>query len=196
VSQDWCVAAIDDWYGWTSTRVVAHTKVYIPICTLGIKSTLYIDCIALTRDSSLDTANITVSTWCCHIGLIRNFSCCCTGCPVCLVLKQGAVNQPLPGAPLMPPACLDHSRWAKLHPGTPGPQQWKKSSEIWSPKKGQISGLAQIDIFSDFLVLGVANFRINYLRQFSFNFENSCAHLAANFLNFSKHTQLFTFGWF
>ena len=63
-------------------------------------------------------------------------------------------------------------------------------------KKGHISGLAQIDRFSDFLVLGVANFRINYLRQFSFNFENSCAHLAANFLNFSKHTQLFTFGWF
>ena len=61
-------------------------------------------------------------------------------------------------------------------------------------KKGHISGLAQIDRFSDFLVLGVANFRINYLRQFSFNFENSCAHLAANFLNFSKHTQLFTFG--
>merc|ERR1719410_1919857 len=72
----------------------------------------------------------------------------------------------------------------------------KKSSEILSHKKGQISGLAQIDIFSDFLVLGVANFRINYLRQFSFNFENLCAHLAANFLNYSKHTQLFTFGWF
>ena len=63
-------------------------------------------------------------------------------------------------------------------------------------KKGQISGLAQIDIFSDFLVLGVANFRINYIRHFSFNFENSCAHLAANFLNFSKHIQLFIFGWF
>ena len=72
----------------------------------------------------------------------------------------------------------------------------KKNSEILSHIKGQISGLAQIDIFSDFLVLGVANFRINYLRQFSFNFENSCAHFAANFLNFSKHTQLFTFGWF
>ena len=52
-------------------------------------------------------------------------------------------------------------------------------------KKGQISGLAKIDTFSDFLVLGVANFRINYLRQFSFNFENLCAHLAANFLNYS-----------
>ena len=38
-------------------------------------------------------------------------------------------------------------------------------------KKGKISGLAQIDIFSDFLVLGVANFRINYLRQFSFNLK-------------------------
>ena len=61
-------------------------------------------------------------------------------------------------------------------------------------KKSQISGLAQIDIFSDFLALGVANFRINYLRQFSFNFKNSCAHLAANFLNFLKHTQLFRFG--
>ena len=63
-------------------------------------------------------------------------------------------------------------------------------------KKGHISGLAQIDRFSDFLVLGVANFRINYLRQFSFNFENSCAYLAANFLNLSKYTQLFSFGWF
>ena len=50
--------------------------------------------------------------------------------------------------------------------------------------------------FSDFLVLGVANFRINYLRQFSFNFENSCAHLAANFLNFPKHPQHFEFWWY
>merc|ERR1711978_450187 len=65
----------------------------------------------------------------------------------------------------------------------------KKSTEILCTEKGQISGLAQSDIFSHFLVLGVANFRINYLRQFSSNFENSSAHLAANFLNFSKHTQ-------
>ena len=63
-------------------------------------------------------------------------------------------------------------------------------------KKGHISGLAQIDRFSDFLVLGVANFRINYLRQFSFNFENSCAYLAANFLNFSKHPTQFLLEWF
>ena len=93
-------------------------------------------------------------------------------------------------------ACLDHKWWAQFHLGILGQHGWKKSTEILSTKKGQISGLAQSDIFSDFLVLGVANFRINFLRQFSFNFENSCAHLAANFLNFSKHTQLFTFGWF
>ena len=111
-----------------------------------------------------------------------------TGCPVCLVLKQGAVTQLFFEVFLMFLACLDHARWAEFHLGILGPQEWKKSSDILSPKKGQISGLAQIDIFSDFLVLGVANFRINYLRQFSFNFENSCAHLAANFLNFSKHT--------
>ena len=41
----------------------------------------------------------------------------------------------------------------------------KKSVEILFPKKGQISGLAQFDICSDFLVLWVANFMINYLRQ-------------------------------
>ena len=119
-----------------------------------------------------------------------------TGCPVCLVLKQGAVNQIFLEVFLMFLACLDHKWWAQFHLGILGQHGWKKSTEILSTKKGQISGLAQSDIFSDFLVLGVANFRINYLRQFSFNFENSCAHLAANFLNFSKHTQLFTFGWF
>ena len=54
----------------------------------------------------------------------------------------------------------------------------KKKFRNLIPKKSQISGLVQIDIFSDFLVLGVANFRINYLRQFSFNLKNSCAHLA------------------
>ena len=69
----------------------------------------------------------------------------------------------------------------------------KKSSEILSPKKGQISGLAQIDIFSDFLVLGVANFTINYLRQISFNFENSCAQFVANFLKFLKLPKHFKF---
>ena len=62
----------------------------------------------------------------------------------------------------------------------------KKKFRNLNLKIGQISGLAQIDIFSNFSVLGVANFRIIYLRQFFFNFENLCAHLAANFLNFFK----------
>ena len=35
-----------------------------------------------------------------------------------------------------------------------------------------------------FMNLGVANLRFNYLRCFSINFENCCAHLAANFLYF------------
>ena len=62
-------------------------------------------------------------------------------------------------------ACLDHARWAKFHLGILGQHGCKKNTEILSTKKGQISVFAQIDIFSDFLVLGVANFRINYLRQ-------------------------------
>ena len=40
-----------------------------------------------------------------------------TGCPVCLVLKQGAVNQLYLEVLLMFLACLDHSRWAKFHLG-------------------------------------------------------------------------------
>ena len=38
--------------------------------------------------------------------------------------------------------------------------------------------------FSDLWIWGVANLRFNYLRCFSINFENCCAHLAANFLYF------------
>ena len=109
-----------------------------------------------------------------------------TGWPGCLVLKQGAVNQLFLEVFLMFLACMDHKSWAEFHLGILRQHGWKKSTEILSTKKGQISGLAQTDIFSDFLVLGVANFRINYLRQFSFNFENSCAHLAANFLNWCR----------
>ena len=41
------------------------------------------------------------------------------------------------------------------------------------------------------IIIIIIIFRINYLRQFSFKFENSCAH---HFLKFPKHTQLFTFG--
>ena len=46
------------------------------------------------------------------------------------------------------------------------------------------------------MLLRVANFGINYLRHFFINFKKFCAYLAANFLNFSKHPQLFTFWWF
>ena len=46
-----------------------------------------------------------------------------TGCPVCLVLKQGAVNQLFLEVFLMFLACLDHSRWAKFHLGILGPQE-------------------------------------------------------------------------
>ena len=41
---------------------------------------------------------------------------------------------------------------------------------------------------------GVANFNLNFLSHFSINFENSCAHFAANFLNLSKHTQILHIG--
>ena len=44
--------------------------------------------------------------------------------------------------------------------------------------------MAQIGKFSDLWIWGVANLRFNYLRCFSINFENCCAHLAANFLYF------------
>ena len=42
----------------------------------------------------------------------------------------------------------------------------------------------------------VANFGFNYLRHFSIDFWNSCAHLTANFLNFWKHPQHFRLQWF
>ena len=46
-----------------------------------------------------------------------------TGCPVCLVLKQGAVNQLFFEVFLMFLACLDHARWAKFHLGILRPQE-------------------------------------------------------------------------
>ena len=63
-------------------------------------------------------------------------------------------------------------------------------------KKSKISGLAQIGSISAVWVFGVANFGFHYLRHFSINFENSYAHLVANFLNFLKLTQHFEFVWF
>ena len=46
-----------------------------------------------------------------------------TGCPVCLVLKQGAVNQLFLEVFLMFLACLDHKWWAQFHLGILGPQE-------------------------------------------------------------------------
>ena len=46
-----------------------------------------------------------------------------TGCPVCLVLKQGAINQLFLEVFLMFLACLDHKWWAEFHLGILGPQE-------------------------------------------------------------------------
>ena len=46
-----------------------------------------------------------------------------TGCPVCLVLEQGAVNQLFFEVFLMFLACLGHARWAEFHLGILGPQE-------------------------------------------------------------------------
>ena len=63
-------------------------------------------------------------------------------------------------------------------------------------KKGKILGEAQCCSISADWIFRVVNFGFHYLRHFSINFENSWAHLAANFLNFSKHPKHFLFGWF
>ena len=63
-------------------------------------------------------------------------------------------------------------------------------------KKGKILGEAQCCSISADWIFRVVNFGFHYLRHFSINFENSWAHLAANYLNFPKNTQLLTFGWF
>ena len=41
----------------------------------------------------------------------------------------------------------------------------------------------------------VAKFDLNYLSYFLINFQNSCAYLVANFLNFSQMSQLLQFAW-
>ena len=46
-----------------------------------------------------------------------------TGCPVCLVLKQGAVNQLFFEVFLMFLACLDYASWAQFHLGILEPQE-------------------------------------------------------------------------
>ena len=63
-------------------------------------------------------------------------------------------------------------------------------------KKSKISGVAQNGSISADGIFRVANFGFQYLRHFFNNFANSCAHLVANFLNFSKHPQHLSFDGF
>ena len=63
-------------------------------------------------------------------------------------------------------------------------------------KKSKISGVAQNGSISADWIFRVANFGFNYLRHFSIDFQNSCAHLTANFLNFWKHPKHFILEWF
>ena len=51
-------------------------------------------------------------------------------------------------------------------------------------KKSKISGVTENGSISNDWIFRVANFGFNYLRHFSINFGNSCAYLAAIFLNF------------
>ena len=56
--------------------------------------------------------------------------------------------------------------------------------------------MAQNGSISADWILRVANFGLHYLWHFIINFGNSCACLAANFLNFSKHPTQFLLEWF
>ena len=47
---------------------------------------------------------------------------------------------------------------------------------------------------ANFLRGGGGNFRLHFLSHFFFNFENLCAHLVANILNYPKHPQLLHLG--
>ena len=61
-----------------------------------------------------------------ELEILENITSCnkvSTGCPVCLVLKQGAVNQLFLEVFLMFLACLDHKWWAQFHLGILGPQE-------------------------------------------------------------------------
>ena len=63
-------------------------------------------------------------------------------------------------------------------------------------KKIKISGVAQNGSISADWIFRVANFGFDYLSHFFNNFANSCAHLVANFLNFSKHPLTLIIWWF
>ena len=58
-------------------------------------------------------------------------------------------------------------------------------------KKSKISGVAQNGSISADWIFRVANFGFHYLRHFSIDIQNFCAHLTVNFLNFLKHPKHF-----
>ena len=62
----------------------------------------------------------------------------------------------------------------------------KKNWKISSSQKVRFQGWLKMAHFLSYWILRVANLGFNYLRHFSINFGNSCAHLAANSLNFPK----------
>ena len=63
-------------------------------------------------------------------------------------------------------------------------------------QKNKISGVAQNGSISADWIFRVANFGFDYLSHFCNNFANSCVHLVANFLNFSKHPLKLIIWWF
>ena len=66
----------------------------------------------------------------------------------------------------------------------------KKLINFTFKKRKIFRGDSNWHIFS-FIFLGVANLKFNFLSHFLINFENSCAYLGANFLNFFKPPKLF-----
>ena len=72
----------------------------------------------------------------------------------------------------------------------------KKSWKISSSKKGWFQGWPKLAQFLLFEFWGLPTLCFNYLRHGSLKFENSCAHLVANFLNFLKLPQHFEFALF
>ena len=94
------------------------------------------------------------------------------GCSGCLGMMQ-AGGHIFCGVFLMILSCLGHSRKAHFHFCILGIQNEKKY---------------QIDKFPNLCIFGVANFMFQYLRHghVFFNFNISCANLAANFLVFKN----------
>ena len=80
----------------------------------------------LVQRTSSNSAQLSSTSWFHDAGSMLSMmhrSVDTTGCPVCLVLRQGAVNQLFLEVSLMFLACLDHARWAEFHLGILGPQE-------------------------------------------------------------------------